>query len=123
MEVDKKSIDIIIRKKTFKISFVSNWVIYQYEQLNRKLVKLQELYNSLEKLPNKIEIKKIADEITDMGASLHAERLEIVEELITSNDMKFDLNFWERKTDVSDIMGFINQCAFKDTILSKKKVK
>jgi len=123
MELDKKEINIDVRDKTFRISFVSNWVVYQFEKMNQKLIKLQELYEKLESFPPKDEIKKLADEIKDMGSGLLDERLEIVKEVLESNDIEFDRKWWEKKTDGNDVARFLSFCVFKDAINSKKKAQ
>jgi len=122
MEPDKKKIEIEVRGKIFKIDFVSNWVIVKYEQMNSKLQKLQELYNKLELIPPKEEIKNIVSEIKELGTGLLDEKLEIIEEILTGNDIEYDRKWWERKTDAKDIALFLNKCVFKDTIIGKKKV-
>lgn len=120
---DKKIIEIEVRGKTFKIWFVSNWVVREYEKLNQKLATLQEMYKELETLPGKDRIQELAAEIKKIGSSLLDDRLEIVEEILLTNDIDFDRKWWERKTDAVDISTFLNKCAFKDVIASKKKVK
>ena len=123
MEIDKKELTITVRNKTFKISFVSNWVVAKYTQLNEKLQELQDLYSRLELLPPKEEITLIVKEIKEIGDNLLNEKLEIIEEVLTSNDIDFDRSWWEKRTDGADIALFLNQCAFKDVAIGKKKVK
>lgn len=123
MEVGKVEIEIEVSKKKFKISFVSNWVIYQYEQMNKKLAKLQALYNRLELIPPKSEILVIVEEVRELAENSLDDRLEIIKEILEGNDIEFVRKWWERKTDASDINRFIMLCAFKDATNSKKKVK
>lgn len=118
---DKKVLEIEIRDKVFNIGFVSNWVIHEYENLNKRLVSLQELYNKLELFPPKEEIKIIADEIKKIGGNLLNDKLAIVEEILISNDIEYDRKWWERKTNTEDVAIFLNKCAFKDTIINGKK--
>lgn len=121
MEIDKKIIDIEVRNKIFKISFVSNWVIYQYEQHNKNLLALQKLYAELELVPSKERMKELADEIQTLGKDVLKNKLEIVEEILISNDLAFDRDWWERRTDAADIHRFLNLCAFKDIDMTSKK--
>jgi len=123
MEVDKKEIEIVIRKKTFKISFVSNWVVYQYDKLNSKLTELQSLYDQLQLFPPKDEIQEIVEKIKELGSNSLNERLDVVKEILEGNDIEYDRKWWERKTDANDISRFITTCVFKDASTSKKKVQ
>lgn len=114
MEIDKKIIDVNVRNKTFKISFISNWVIYQYEQRTKKLSSLQKLYSELELIPSKERIQEIADEIQELSKGVFENALEIIEEILNSNDIEFDRKWWERRTDANDLNRFLATCVFKD---------
>ena len=61
-------------------------------------------------------MKILTKEVTDL-------RLEILKELIVSNDIEFDSKWWDRRTSPDDINAFIMKCMDKDRKEDNKKSK
>jgi hypothetical protein len=117
--------DFEIRGQTFKIDFVSNYVIEQYQEVESLAFQLTDLITEVEKLgekfsdnPDEKEVWKEAQKIQRRRADIEAQiipiRREIIKEIIETNGMEYDEKFWTRKTSPNDINEFILSCVRKD---------
>lgn len=114
-----------VRGKDFKINLINNWVSNEYQ----KMVKISDdsiaLQGKIGKLAKdsvkegiaEVEAKKIYDEILKLKEDFSSKcddililRMEILKEIIVSNDIEYDENWWIRRTSSEDINDFILSC-------------
>lgn len=122
---------IKVRDKQFKIELVNNYVHRLYNELTEYSEELSEYMNELEdkikdinagkldKVQQRDFLKDSRKRKKEIKDNLLRVRMEMVEELLTSNGLEYDAKWWERKTAPDDINDFVLSCVQKD--LSKGK--
>jgi hypothetical protein len=115
---------LAVRGKDFDIGFVNNYCHEKYSELASLALDLQDT-KDLTDARKKVEagdadgaqkalrdIDKKRVEITQRIVKL---REEILRELVESNGIEFDAEWWKHKASVNDINDFIYESIMKDT--------
>ena len=130
----KNTVTLKIKDKIFNISFVSNYVVYEWTKIHqiisdvsKETINLQKLMNDIKDNKGSIEenekkLRDIEEKIRSKGTdSFFEKRMNLVKEICESNEIEFNRRWWERKTEPSDVIFFLNECFNKD--LLKKTLK
>lgn len=129
-----------VRSKKFEIDLVSNWVLREYGRLHElsiQLVQMQvDIAGKAQNLADEIqtaeleeaqekqaEIVKLKDEFDAKQREIVNLRNNIVQELLVSNDIEYDEEWWDKRTGTEDINDFLLKCANKDVKKSKASKK
>lgn len=128
---------IVVRDNIFEIDLVNNWVREKYDDMLGLvsdltgigdevdlLIKEAEGKTLIEQKEIGLKIKEKSKELRTVKKEIGTLRNDIIRELIESNELKYDLNFWDRKCDVDDINNFMLTALRKDVAqggTSKKK--
>jgi hypothetical protein len=118
-----------IRNKVFKIELVNNWCRLRYQDLIDKVAELTAIPGEIQGLVKeadsnkdiddlkriKAEIKRLSKSTGSVTKEIIDIRLDIVRELLESNLIDFDQNFWLRKADADDVNNLIMDSLTRDT--------
>lgn len=122
-----------VRGRSFKIDLVSNWVRRRYAEMVEASTRMQELSGEIagiiEELGKVTEpdqfasIQERADkaraEINERKNEVLEARQEVIEELLESNGLKYDGDWWDKKTGPEDVNDFLLACLNKDFVPGK----
>jgi hypothetical protein len=125
-----------IRGRNFEIELVNNWCRLRYQDLidaTERLTLLpgqvQDLAKEATETKDKEELKRIKEELKsykgktgEYTREIMEIRISIIEELLDSNGLNFDRNFWLKRADIDDVNDFILDCLTKD-VKDKKSSK
>lgn len=130
----KKCLTLEVSGEEFKISFVSNWVINQYNKMVITINRVNQLRDETQAILNDLKAGRITNEEAEpklkklenegkeiMESSFFDQRLEIIKEVLESNGHKFNRDWWEKKTEPIDINNFLYYVIHKD--FDKKKAE
>lgn len=121
-----------VRGKSFKIDFVSNYVHEKYQELvgltyslidNTNLDEILELGKTDKKQANAL-IKEVEGKRKTLANDIIEIRREIIKELVESNGIAYDAQWWLKRTAPDDINEFMMNCIkqdLQDVKESKKK--
>ena len=141
---------ITIRNKEFKIELVNNYVRKLYVELTELCEGITDLIHEMQdeldnykdqedKTDNKegaLSLHKTKRQLYKEYREIHKKqktelntlkhrtvlvRNSILEEILISNNIEFDVKWWDHKADANDINELIEQC-FKPNSTTKKKV-
>lgn len=132
-----------VRRKEFEINFVNNYVHEKYTEMLELVDILSAQPDIIEDLAvegqkkkdeaedsgdkkeiekhYKAEIQKLSQEVYRVRKDILKIRTEIVQEILESNDIEYDSNFWNKKVSRDDINDFFLECVRKDFDSSVKK--
>lgn len=122
--------ELIVRGKTFRIDFVSNYVHEKYSELTElsyDLVKQTDTREVQELMSTDMEKAKELSNTLEENRKKYTKELillrrEIIREIIESNNIEYDEAWWTKKTSPDDINTFMLDCIRKD-LSGKKEVK
>ena len=119
---------IEVRGQSFDISFVNNWCREKWSDILDLTAELQDMPDETMELiddarkKTRDERKAINRKIKELNArqrevirEVAAIRFSIVKELLSTNDIDYDHEFWLRKCDNDDINNFVVDALMKDT--------
>jgi hypothetical protein len=126
---------IEIRDKSWDIKFFNNWCIREYNQINEVIKRIQKVSQfEMPKIQEKLKAGKINNEQAEeimigfeneikeaASDEFFDKRMDLIQEILESNEYEFDRKWWMRKADASDIMTFITSAYLKDMDKVKKK--
>ena len=129
-----------------KISFVSNWVIKQYDEMQRRIIDVDQNYKEIQRLGERIvdlkkqksegykaEVEEMKERIDDLVEQIKAfsngdffqKRFELVKQILEDNgvrDQKYlSFDFWDRQVDASILMDMLMAVVYKDVAQGGKK--
>jgi hypothetical protein len=124
---NKKTVTLNIQDKTFNINFTSNYVVHAWNEQSKEISRVNSMVKELSDIQGKIEsgtvtiaqatkrIEEITEAVNEIGsAEFFARRLDIVAEILITNAYEFDREWWERRTEPSDVITFIVSSISKD---------
>lgn len=136
---------IIVRDKTFNIELVNNYSHQLYDEIAKKTRALVDNADELEDRKDEFteeinqagtikEKKKIRKEFKDylkegeknrdaLKTEIVELRLSYIKEILITNDIEFDDQWWIHKTQPNDMNEFLIKCVNKDVIEGKKSGK
>lgn len=123
--------NIEIRGQSFNIDLVNNWCLEKYQDLMDIAIKITSFDDEVREIAESEIDKKEATELLKAKVKEYRQlskdsisiRNEILVELLESNGLKYDSNFWMRKCGTNDINKFVTTCIKKDTSESKGSKK
>jgi hypothetical protein len=121
--------------KHVQISFVSNWVLKEYNESIKKQIEYNEKINALSRLKTKMLSLKTQEEIKDnlnrqSELSVYFDNYEnntfvLIKRLLKDNKIKdkqlLDYDFWYKHVDNKTVLKFVNDCIFKDMPETKEE--
>jgi hypothetical protein len=130
----RKTKTIGVRNKEFRISLVNNYFSVKYYEMEKELRQLEQDTLQVQLIQQEVisgkkdpiqaaeEVNLIAERVEKINVSKYfEEEMELVQEVLESNDLKFDRKWWERRTDSADIKQFLRDVYMIDRIEVKKK--
>lgn len=130
-----------VRSKKFEIDLVSNWVLREYAKLHELSIQLvhlqveiagkaQETADAIQQVDDVEKAQEMQQSIIDMKDKFDEKQREIVmlrndivRELLESNDIEYDGEWWDRRTGTEDINDFLLTCVNKDVKSDGKRSK
>lgn len=126
---------IKIQDKEFKIELVNNYVHQLYEEIKELSIELigksdflQAQLTEYSKNPDREKKKSLdldLDEFNKFKNEKRKEiaklRMEIIEEVLTTNNYNFEEKWWLRRTEPDDLNNFMLACIQKDAKTEGKK--
>ena len=107
-------------EKDFKIGFVSNWVMREARQIETDMRKIVAEYQALQSGAKTVD--EVDSELFNSAEGLLDRRYALVREILESNGLAFDLDFWDRNCGPDAVNAFIYQATHKDAEEVKKKL-
>ena len=104
----------------FKIGFVSNWVMREARELERDMQDIVAEYEAL--LSGKKAPDELNEALVEKANTFLDRRYKIIEEILVTNGHKFDLDWWDKCTEPTQVNAFIYQATHKDHAEVKKKL-
>lgn len=122
-----------VRGKEFRIELVSNYCHRVYDEivmavasltslnveLHRKRIEYLEMLEAkkdkkelIEKYAN--DFNKAAEKVEQLKTEILAKRKDIIKELLESNDIEFDFEWWDKRTSQDDWNSFVLSCLDPD---------
>ena len=120
-----------VRDKSFKVDFVSNYVHERYQELvgltyslvdNASLDEILEI-GKTDKVKAKELIKEVEKKRKSIAGDIIEIRRDIIKELVESNGISYDANWWLKRTAPDDINEFMLSCVRQDMEKSKPSKK
>lgn len=123
--IDRDSVTLWVRGRAFSIGFISNYMMRTYDKIVQESSRVYTLYlqyQKAEKDKNVSRMAELEEAIRETKEKDFTEkRLDLIKEILTRNNLKFDYDFWDRETGPDDLMTFLRDAISKD--LSKKEKK
>jgi hypothetical protein len=112
----------IKRKKDFIIHIVPNKFNVDYAKYINNAQKVIEINKKIQNAANIDELKKLENEVLDMGLdSILEAKYGLIETIMIANDYEFDREWWDKRADPADIERIVVECALKDKAPEAKK--
>ena len=117
---------IEVRGKTFGIDLVNNYVTEKYSEMSSlafDAIKLKHKMEDEKDTLTKADIDEIGIQADKIQKDVFFLRWDILQELLESNDITYDENWWKKRTSVEDVNDFILDCIKKDRTDKEGKSK